>query len=172
MNRLSKLDRRIVVATQQGLPLTAKPYHAIANQLGIDVDLLRQRLQNMLDSGAIRRIGAVPNHYTLGFRANGMSVWDVDDEHLREIGPKVGTLEFVSHAYHRPRHMPVWPYNLFAMVHGRTREEVLSKVALIADMLGQTQRQYDVLFSTRILKKTGLRLEQKESAPNPERAVA
>lgn len=172
MNGLSKLDRQIVLATQRGLPLTAKPYHAIAEQLGIEVDLLLSRLNKMLDDGMIRRIGAVPNHYKLGFRANGMSVWDVEDKHLPEMGHRVGKLEFVSHAYHRPRQLPEWPYNLFAMVHGRTREEVLRKVDLIADMLGDTQRGYDVLFSTRILKKTGLRLLQEAPGTNADRAVA
>jgi DNA-binding Lrp family transcriptional regulator len=162
---LTTLDRRIVLATQQGLPLTPRPYHTLADQLGVEVDLIRQRLQHMLDTGVIRRIGAVPNHYTLGFRANGMSVWDVDDERITELGRRVGRLEFVSHAYHRPRRLPEWPYNLFAMVHGKHRAEVSDKVDAIARILGDAQRRYEVLFSTRVLKKTGLRLLQDEPAP-------
>ena len=172
MNTPSKLDRRIVLATQEGLPLTPRPYHAIAEQLGIDVSLLYQRLGEMLAKGVIRRIGAVPNHYQLGFGANGMSVWNVDDYRLTELGPKVGRLEFVSHAYHRPRHVPEWPYNLFAMVHGRTRYEVRSKVDLIKQILGDAQHGYDVLFSTRILKKTGLRLLPEEQPVDKVKAVA
>ena len=86
-----------------------------------------RRLRRMLDSGAIRRIGAVPNHYALGFRANGMSVWDVDDDRVDELGARVGALRFVSHCYRRPRVPPVWRYNLFAMVHGRDREEAAEK---------------------------------------------
>jgi DNA-binding Lrp family transcriptional regulator len=112
----------------------------------------------MLDTGVIRRIGAVPNHYKLGYRANGMTVWDVPDERLREFGTQVGALEFVSHCYHRPRCLPQWPYNLFAMVHGRDRIEVDTKMAQIAALLGDADRGHAVLFSTRILKKTGLRL--------------
>ena len=162
---LTTLDRRIVLATQQGLPLTPRPYHTLADQLDVEVDLIRQRLQHMLDTGVIRRIGAVPNHYTLGFRANGMSVWDVEDEHVSELGRRVGRLEFVSHAYHRPRRLPEWPYNLFAMVHGKHRTEVSDKVDAIARILGDAQRRYEVLFSTRVLKKTGLRLLQDEPAP-------
>ena len=158
---LSELDRRIVVATQTGLPLSPRPYAALAQQLGVDAETVQARLRSMLDSGAIRRIGAVPNHYKLGFTANGMSVWDVDDTHIDELGRRVGALDFVSHAYHRPRCLPLWPYNLFAMVHGRTREEVMAKVALIAATLGQHQRGHDVLFSTRVLKKTGLRLQSR-----------
>jgi DNA-binding Lrp family transcriptional regulator len=158
MKGLTELDRRIVLATQGGLPLTPRPYDILAERLDVDADLIRQRMQHMLDRGAIRRIGVVPNHYKLGFRANGMSVWDVDDEKLAHLGKRIGGLDFVSHAYHRPRRLPEWPYNLFAMVHGKTRDEVTGKVELIAGILGDAQRQYEVLFSTRVLKKTGLRL--------------
>ena len=70
----------------------------------------------------------------------------------------MGRLAFVSHCYHRPRHPPLWPYNLFAMVHGRSRDEVTAKVAEIARLLGPRARRHDVLYSSRILKKTGLRL--------------
>ena len=110
----------------------------------------------------IRRIGAVPNHYALGYRANGMSVWDVPDERVGELGPQVGALDFVTHCYRRPRHAPLWPYNLFAMVHGLSREEVAGKVAKIAELLGPADRGHEVLYSTRILKKTGLRLARRE----------
>ena len=87
-----------------------------------------------------------------------MTVWDVPDEKVREYGRRIGALEFVSHAYHRPRHLPEWPYNLFAMVHGRDRGEVLKKSEAIAALLGADNRGHEVLFSTRILKKTGLRI--------------
>ena len=155
---LDATDRRIVVATQKGLPRVSQPYHAIAEQLGISADEVMARLRRMLETGIIRRIGAVPNHYTLGYRANGMSVWDVPDERIRELGKKIGELDFVSHCYHRPRHLPDWPYNLFAMVHGHDRDEVEAKVAQIAALLGEADRGHAVLYSTSILKKTGLRI--------------
>ncbi len=151
-------DRRLIQATQEGLPRVSRPYHAIADQLGIGADEVMTRLRRMLDAGIIRRIGAVPNHYALGYQANGMSVWDVSDERVRELGQKIGELDFVSHCYHRPRHPPDWPYNLFAMVHGRDRAEVEAKVTQIAKLLGAADRGHTVLYSTRILKKTGLRL--------------
>ncbi len=155
---IDALDRRIIVATQEGLPLVPRPYHAVAEALGVAPEQVMDRLTRMLEAGIVRRMGAVPNHYRIGYRANGMSVWDVDDARLAEFGPKVGALDFVSHCYHRPRQPPVWPYNLFAMVHGRARDEVEDKVAAIAELLGQTARGHEVLYSTRILKKTGLRL--------------
>ena len=116
------------------------------------------RLKAMGENGIIRRIGLVPNHYALGLAANGMSVWDVEDERVGELGRRIGALDFVSHCYHRPRHLPLWPYNLFAMVHGKSRDEVDEKVAAIASLLGDAVRGHDVLVSTRILKKTGLRI--------------
>jgi DNA-binding Lrp family transcriptional regulator len=155
---LPNLDRRIVLATQTGLPLHPRPYHWLATELGISPQLLMERINAMLADGRIRRIGVVPNHYRLGYVANGMTVWDVPDEFIREAGQEVGRLDFVSHCYHRPRQLPEWPYNLFAMVHGHSREEVDLLVDRIVALLGKRQRQHDILFSSRILKKTGLRL--------------
>ena len=160
----NELDRTIIVATQGGLPLVARPYHLLAEQLQISAELLMQRMTQMQESGVIRRIGVVPNHYALGYRANGMSVWDVPDEMIDILGERVGNLPFVSHCYRRPRHLPQWPYNLFAMVHGKTRDEVETQVAQIAALLeelqGEQVRAHQVLYSTRILKKTGLRLKK------------
>ena len=89
-----------------------------------------------------------------------MSVWDVDDQDAETLGARVGALECVSHCYLRPRSLPQWPYNLFAMIHGQTRDEVERKRAGIADLLGSSCRGSDVLYSTRILKKTGMRLSE------------
>ncbi len=157
-NDLAQLDRRIVLATQAGLPLDARPYHWLAAELGVEPDVLMERFRVMLHEGRIRRIGVVPNHYRLGYSANGMSVWDVPDEDIEAIGKQVGELDIVSHCYHRPRRLPDWPYNLFAMLHGHSQEEVRNKVEQIAQLLGDKARRHDVLFSTRILKKTGLRI--------------
>jgi len=157
---IDAIDRQLILATQGGLPLTPRPYHAIAESLGIDPKRVMARIARMQEAGIVRRIGAIPNHYRIGYRANGMSVWDVEDGRLPELGPQVGALDFVSHCYHRPRRPPDWPYNLFAMVHGRERAEVEEKVAAIAELLGAASRASDVLYSTRILKKTGLRLAE------------
>lgn len=156
--RLDEVDRAIVEATQAGLPLVARPYLEIAQRIGIAEDVVMRRMHAMLDKGVIRRVGAVPNHYALGYRANGMTVWDVINEHVDEMGAKIGALEFVSHCYHRPRLLPDWRYNLFAMVHGHDRAEVEAKVAQIVELLGSRCRMHATLYSTRILKKTGLRI--------------
>lgn len=151
-------DRAIIVATQQGLPLVPRPYHAIAEQLNLDAEEVMARMRRLLDTGVIRRIGVVPNHYAIGYRANGMTVWDVPDDVVDELGERIGKLDFVTHCYRRPRHLPHWSYNLFAMVHGKSRDDVASQIAQIKEVLGSHVRAHDVLFSTRILKKAGLRL--------------
>ncbi|MDO9250541.1 Lrp/AsnC family transcriptional regulator [Hydrogenophaga sp.] len=157
---LDELDRRLIRATQAGLPLVPRPYEAVGATLGISGEQVRERLKAMLDAGLIRRIGAVPNHYRLGFTANGMSVWDVADDVVDELGEHIGRLPFVSHCYRRPRRLPVWSYNLFAMLHGRSREEVEQQAQEIAVLLGSACRAHDILYSTAILKKTGLRLTE------------
>lgn len=151
-------DRAIIAATQAGLPLVPRPYAQIAEQLGLDEGELCTRMQAMQDSGVIRRIAVAPNHYKLGMVANGMSVWDVTDDRVADLGQMVGNLEYVSHCYERPRARPVWPYNLFAMIHGSNRDEVETLRAQVAALLGDACQSHDILYSTRILKKTGLRL--------------
>jgi len=161
MNRpadLAALDGAIVRATQAGLPLCPRPYDAVAQSLGVSPALVVERLRAMLASRAVRRIGAVPNHYRLGWTANGMSVWDVDDARIDALGERVGALAGVTHCYRRPRRLPAWRYNLFAMLHGRDRAAVEAQVASIAAVLGDASRAHEVIYSTRILKKTGLRI--------------
>lgn len=154
-------DRRIVEATQSGLPLTPEPYAEIAATLDLEEGEVIGRIAAMQARGVIRRVGVAPNHYALGMTANGMTVWDVDDADISRLGADVGRFDFVTHCYQRPRALPVWPYNLFAMVHGADRDEVEEKRARIATHLGPACRSNDILYSTRILKKTGLRLARK-----------
>ena len=159
---LDVTDRRIIEATQSGLPLVPAPFAAIAAQVGLPEQEVLERLDALKQSGVIRRIGAAPNHYRLGMTANGMTVWDVEDAEVDRLGEIIGALPFVTHCYRRPRALPDWPYNLFAMVHGASRDEVHTKRTEIALLLGDACRSSDILFSTRILKKTGLRLRRKE----------
>jgi DNA-binding Lrp family transcriptional regulator len=155
---MDDLDRAIILATQEGLPLVSQPYHEVAGRVGSTPEVVMQRMQRMLESGVIRRIAAVPNHYALGYSANGMTVWDVEDARIDELGERIGQLDSVSHCYQRPRHLPDWPYNLFAMVHGHDRAEVEQKARQIEEILGNACRAHEILYSTRILKKTGLRI--------------
>jgi DNA-binding Lrp family transcriptional regulator len=157
--RLEPEDRAIIEATQAGLPLLPRPYAEIGVRTGLSENDVLERIARMLATGVIRRIGIVPNHYALGLTHNAMTVWDVDDAKISQLGRQIGALPFVTHCYQRPRHLPQWPYNLFAMVHGRTAQEVEEKKAVIADLLGRHCKGRDVLMSTRILKKTGMRIK-------------
>lgn len=154
---LDAVDRALIEATQAGLPLTPEPYQTLAEALGLSADEVMHRLQTMQDNGSIRRIAAIPNHYRLGYRYNGMTVWNVPDTRVDALGAAVGRLAFVSHCYRRPRHLPDWPYNLFAMIHAKTETETAAQIGQIAELLGPDNLGHEVLYSTRILKKTGFR---------------
>jgi DNA-binding Lrp family transcriptional regulator len=171
--KLSEQERQYILLTQNGLPIIEKPYHAIAEQMNLSVEQVLSLTKSMQERSIIRRIAAVPNHYKLGYQFNGMTVWDINDEQAEKFGDAVGRLPFVSHCYLRPRFLPEWNYNLFAMVHGKTEESIAEYRAQIKELLkevlvtrnydsGQhpTRQSNDMLTSTAILKKTGLRLKK------------
>ncbi|MCD0501399.1 Lrp/AsnC family transcriptional regulator [Bordetella petrii] len=151
------LADRLIRLTEAGLPLVADPWAWVGDQLGLSPGAALALLQRLQSQGVIRRVAAVPNHYRLGYQHNGMTVWDVDDDKIDALGPLVGALPFVSHCYRRPRRRR-WRYNLFAMIHGRHAEEIERYRAQIRLVLGRWSLADDMLISTRILKKTGLRL--------------
>lgn len=157
------LVRRLVELTEAGLPLVADPWAWLANELGLEVGDTLALLQRLQAEGAIRRIAAVPNHYRLGYRHNGMTVWDVDDAEIDRLGALIGAQPFVSHCYRRPRREG-WPYNLFAMVHGRDASDIEAYRNQIRALLGSACRANEMLVSSRILKKTGLRLAAQRRA--------
>ncbi len=156
--QLDSTDRKLISVTQSGFSIEPCPYQSIANNIGISQAEVIQRLKKLLSQSIIRRIGAVPNHYKLGLTANGMTVWDVNDAKIEKLGNLIGQLDFVSHCYQRPRHLPMWSYNMFAMVHGASKDEVDEKVKQIEELLGKDCKAHETLFSSAILKKTGLRL--------------
>lgn len=173
-DNLSEQERHFILLTQDGLPIIEKPYHAIAEQMHLSVEQVITLTKSMQDRGIIRRIAAVPNHYKLGYQFNGMTVWDIDDEHAEAFGDAIGRLPFVSHCYLRPRFLPEWNYNLFAMVHGKTAESIVKYRGQIKELLKEILvtrnhdssqqiplQSNDMLTSTAILKKTGLRLKNK-----------
>src|SRR5690554_7510827 len=152
-----ELAQRLMSFTEAGMPLVADPWAWLAERLQLPVEETLALLRRLQDNGAIRRIAAVPNHYRLGYRHNGMTVWDVDDAELPRLGPLLGAQAFVSHCYRRPRR-DGWHYNLFAMVHGRSAEEIEDYRAQIRELLGEACRGDEMLVSSRILKKTGVRV--------------
>jgi DNA-binding Lrp family transcriptional regulator len=156
---LDETDRRIMLATQEGLPVVARPFAVVAETVGIPAEEVIARFRRMQDLGIVRRVAAVPNHYKLGYTANGMTVWEVPLEVIDEAGQRLAALEYVSHCYRRPAKPPEWPYTLFAMVHATDRTQVEARVAEMAELLKGLVRSHTVLYSTKILKKTGLRIQ-------------
>ena len=157
MMDVSSEDLALIEIICGGLPLAARPYQVLGEGIGMSEDEVIRRLHNLIDGGVIRRFGVIVQHRRLGYTANGMSVWDVPDQRVRDIGQAMGRLPFVTLCYSRPRHLPDWPYNLFAMVHGAAREKVLEQVGEIAERLELKNVQHDVLFSRRQFKQCGAR---------------
>ena len=159
---LTPAERDLVVEIQGGLPVTETPYADVAAALDADVDWVIETVKRFEAEGKVRRVGVIPNHYALGYTENGMTVWDVPEDVLDEVGPAVASLDFVTHCYERPRHAGVWEYNFFAMTHGRTEAESERRIAEVKALMDEYwdvgSADWDTLFSTRILKKTGIRI--------------
>ncbi len=153
--QLTAEDRALIKHIEHGIPLVPRPYVDIAQQLGITEQDVIERIQSLQQKGAIKRYGVVVRHHELGYTANGMVVWNVPDERVAELGKCIGDYDCVTLSYRRPRCLPDWPYNLFTMVHGRNREEVIEKVNHIVESCGLQAIDHTILFSTRRFKQRG-----------------
>jgi len=173
---LTPRERDLVVKIQGGLPLSRTPYRDVADSLGEDVEWVLETIKRFDAEGKVRRVGAVPNHYALGYSENGMTVWNVPDDVVDEVGPAIASFDFVTHCYRRPRHEGVWPYNFFAMTHGRSEAESDRRVEQVRDRMAEYwdvgDDDWDTLFSTNILKKTGIRLEERADANTDQQTPA
>lgn len=154
---LGATDRQILAAIQDGLPLCRRPFDEVARGIGLDEAEVIERLRVMRETGVIKRLGLIVRHHELGYRANAMTVWDVPDEGVGEIGRRLKTLSFVTLCYRRPRQPPVWPYNLFCMIHGRDRATVEAQVEEASRAAGLEDRPRAILFSKRRFKQHGAR---------------
>lgn len=165
---LTPQERDLILEIQGGFPLTESPYEAIASALDAAPAWVRETIKRFNIEGKIRRVGVIPNHYALGYTENGMTVWNVPDDVVDTVGPEVAGLNFVTHCYQRPRHDGVWPYNFFAMTHGRSEEESQQRIEQVRDVMQEywdvSDDDWDSLFSTQILKKTGIRLQERAAA--------
>lgn len=148
-------DQALITLIQAGLPITATPYADIGKQIGMDEAEVLTRLQRLNNSNVIKRFGVVVRHHELGYRSNGMIVWNIPDENVAELGACMGQFDFVTLCYRRPRRLPEWSYNLFTMIHGQDREEVLNNIQLLIKRCDLGDIDYEVLFSTRRFKQRG-----------------
>jgi len=155
---LTALEADLLLAIQDGFPLSATPYADVAAEVDAPLDDVLAAVDRLLADGCIKRIGCVVNHVVTGFTNNCMVVWDVPDDELDERGEAVGSLPYVTLCYHRPRRPEQeWEYNLFTMIHGREAEAVDAKIdELAADHL---PFDHERLYSTETLKQTGARYE-------------
>ncbi len=152
---LDERDRALVRAVQGGLPLVPRPYAAVAAAAGMSEAEVISRLRRLAERGVIRRLGVVVRHRELGYTANAMVVWDVPDDRVAKLGRCLAAYPFVTLCYRRPRRPPAWPYNLFCMIHGRSREGVLAQVDQLVRECGLDALPRAVLFSRRRFKQRG-----------------
>ena len=152
---MDELDIRLLKNVQDGLELTKRPYQALGERMGISEDEVIRRLRALVEEGVIRRFAAAIGHRALGIVANAMIVWKVPAGDVERIGRVVASFEEVTHCYERAV-QPEWPYNLYAMVHSRSREECVRIASEIARATGV--EEYKVLFSEAEYKKTSARI--------------
>jgi len=152
---LSEADRKVIAGIQSGLPLVPRPYAEIGKAIGMPENEVIERVKTLHERGLIKRMGVIVRHHELGYRANAMVVWDIPDEQVSELGQCMGCFEFVTLCYRRPRRLPDWPYNLFTMIHGRNRDEVMEKLNFLVRRCNLQNIPHDVLFSQRRFKQRG-----------------
>jgi siroheme decarboxylase len=146
-----ELDKAVIRATQGDLPVLSEPYAPAAAQLGMSVDALVEHLGAMAGRGLLRRVAAILFHRRAGFSANGMGVWEVPADRVLEIGPKMAAFRGISHCYQRPTYAD-WPYSIFTMAHGRSKEECDSILDAIAASTPEVRSRATLYSSTEFKK--------------------
>jgi DNA-binding Lrp family transcriptional regulator len=152
---LTRVDRSLLDEIQNGLPLVHRPYALIGARIGLEEAAVMARLRALMESGIIKRLGVVVRHHELGYRANAMTVWDIADEGVQAVAARMLRNPALTLCYRRPRRLPDWPYNLFCMIHGRHRDEVLAQIEALKQECDLQDCRHAVLFSTRRFKQCG-----------------
>jgi siroheme decarboxylase len=146
-----ELDVAVIRATQGDLPVVTEPYAAAAAELDMSVDALVDHLHGMSDRGLLRRVAAILFHRRAGFSANGMGVWKVADDRIAEVGPRMAAYRGISHCYQRPTYAD-WPYSIFTMAHGRSKDECDAILDAIAGENPEVQDRATLYSSTEFKK--------------------
>lgn len=154
---LEELERRLVMALQEGLPFFIRPFSVLASRVGCDEVEVLERVRRWCDEGIIKRFGVVVRHHELGYRANAMLVHDIPDDQVEAVGNALAQSEGVTLCYRRPRVLPDWPYNLFCMIHGQAREDVEARILTLRAEAGIEGYAHETLFSLTRFKQTGAR---------------
>ncbi len=152
---LSEQQQQLLKLIQDGLPLSSRPYAEIGAQLDRSESEVLEQIQSLQQCGLIKRFGLVVRHHELGYTANAMVVWDVPDAQVQAIGEALGRHDCVTLCYQRPRRLPQWPYNLFCMIHGKNRDNVLDTIDDLVQAEGLQNIPHEVLFSGQRFKQRG-----------------
>ncbi len=167
MQAVDARELSLLAVIQGGFPLTPRPFLEIGNQIGLSEAQVIATLADLSQRGVIKRMGLIVRHRELGFKANAMVVWDLPDDLVSVMGKRVGELEFVTLCYRRRRSLPRWSYNLYCMIHGRERSQVLDHLAALEACCGLEEFPKQVLFSHRRFKQHGAHyFTQHVSAPH------
>ncbi|MEY4767642.1 MAG: hypothetical protein RL637_281 [Pseudomonadota bacterium] len=151
---IDNIDRQLLSFVQQGLPIIPNPYLAIAEQLAISETEVFQRLTELLENGIIKRFGVIVHHRPLGYCANAMIVWNIADHLIDQIGQQFSREAFINLCYQRPRRAN-WNYNLYCMIHGKSKSQVLAQIEQLIDNYQLTDIDYQILFSEQCFKQRG-----------------
>jgi DNA-binding Lrp family transcriptional regulator len=146
-------DVAVIRALQGDMPVIPEPYEPAARELGIPQERLLEHLAGMRERRLLRRVAAILFHRRAGFSANGMGVWNVPEDRIAEIGPRMAAVRGISHCYQRPTYKD-WPYSVFTMAHGRSKEECDAILDSIAEDTGIHERA--TLYSSTEFKKIRL----------------
>lgn len=155
---LPECAARLLAALQDGLALVPQPYAELGVRAGLSEAMTREILAGWLEEGLIKRLGVIVRHRELGYTANAMCVWDIPDDLVAELGRKLASVPGITLCYRRRRALPDWPYNLYCMIHGKQRAEVLALLKAESRRLGLDSFPGRVLFSRRCFKQCGSRL--------------
>ncbi len=151
--RLTDKDKKLINILSRGLPLLLNPFEQLAKEVGLSEEEVLNRISEYQRGGLIRRFGATLRHNQVGFTANAMSVWVVAHDRVNEIGKLMASYKKITHCYERFSY-PEWPYNLYAMIHGSSKEECERVAADISKKTGINE--YKLLYSTKEFKKTSM----------------
>ncbi len=160
MIRDSAFDIALIAAIGEGLPIVERPYAELGRRLGCSERDVIDGIARLAMRGDLKRFGVVVRHRELGYRANGMVVWDLPDARVAEIGARIGKFPFVTLCYQRPRRLPDWPYNLFSMIHGRDRDAVIEQVRQVVEQCELHGIEHEILFSRRCFRQRGAAYRQ------------
>jgi DNA-binding Lrp family transcriptional regulator len=148
-------DLRLIKTIQHGLPITPRPYEEIGKQIGMAETEVIERISLLKQTGLIKRLGVIVKHQRLGYIANAMVVFNIPDHLVNDIGKSISQARFVNLCYQRPRQGSQWPYNLYCMIHGKSRTKVFQQLQQLTKSCDLDPYDREILFSKQCFKQRG-----------------